>query len=175
MRGAVAAVGRVVRVVFVMCGSKTAGARDDAGAVACALACLSPRVSPRCVRVAASRCVRVASFCPSNLHRSNNAKMVQRKERTLLVDVQSLDAEPSPPAAAALFAELRAAVERAGGDPSKVATRNYSREARICAVRTPLALSRMARTAIGTVKYVKGRCACCCGMHCERARAAFFC
>ena len=103
------------------------------------------------------------------------AKMVQRKERTLLVDVQSLDAEPSPPAAAALFAELRAALERAGGDPSKVATRNYSREARICAVRTPLALSRMARTAIGTVKYVKGRCACCCGMHCERARAAFFC
>ena len=100
--------------------------------------------------------------------------MVQRKERTLLVDVQSLDAEPSPPAAAALFAELRAALERAGGDASKVATRNYSREARICAVRTPLALSRMARTAIGTVKYVKGRCACCCGMHCERARAAFF-
>ena len=160
-----------MRVVFVMCGSKTAGARDDAGAVACALACLSPRVSPRCVRVA-SRCVRVASFCPSILHRSNNAKMVQRKERTLLVDVQSLDAEPSPPAAAALFAELRAAVERAGGDPSKVATRNYSREARICAVRTPLALSRMARTAIGTVKYVKGRCASCSGMDCERT---FFC
>ena len=41
-------------------------------AVACALACLTPRVSPRCVGVAASRCVRVASFCPSNLHRSIN-------------------------------------------------------------------------------------------------------
>ena len=86
--------------------------------------------------------------------------MVARKERTLLIDVQSLDAQSAPPNAA-LLSELREAVKRAtnlasvGGSVPPLSSRLYSREARLCAVRTSLAGSRDVRTAIGSIRYVQ--------------------
>ena len=82
--------------------------------------------------------------------------MVATKGRTLLIEVHSLDAS-GPPPSAALHAEIRAAVQRAdaaSGD-NAVQSRMYSREARLCAVRTSHATSKAVRTAIGSIRYVQ--------------------
>ena len=84
--------------------------------------------------------------------------MVQRKERTLLIEVQSLDETIAPPSAP-LHAEIRDAVRRATNavesEPPAVHSKFYSRDARLCAVRTVLKSSGSVRTAIKSIKYVQ--------------------
>ena len=82
--------------------------------------------------------------------------MVARKERTLLIEVASLDAQSAPPAAA-LHNEMRDAMLRAHAASSAAALqpRHYCRAARLCMVRTSLDISRAVRIAIGSIRYVK--------------------
>ena len=82
--------------------------------------------------------------------------MVARKERTLLIEVHSLDAAAAPPSGA-IKAELREAVRRSGTEttPATLKAPYYSREARLLVVRTSLALSRAVRVAVGSIRYVK--------------------
>lgn len=84
--------------------------------------------------------------------------MVARKERTLIIQVQSLDGSAAPPSGP-LHEELRDVAKRSGAldDPAALKSRFYSREARLCVVLTSLKTSRAVRTAIGTVRYVKDR------------------
>ena len=83
--------------------------------------------------------------------------MVARKERTLLIEVHSLDAAAAPPPSAALHEELREAAQRSGAlaDGAVLQARHYSREARLCAVRTTLGASRAVSTAIKSIRFVK--------------------
>ena len=84
--------------------------------------------------------------------------MVQRKQRALLIDVQSLDASAAPPSAP-LHTEMRDAVRRStNAVESETAALNaifYSREARLCMVRTSLKGSADVRAAIKSVRYVQ--------------------
>ena len=81
--------------------------------------------------------------------------MVAKKGRTLLIEVHSHDGAAAPPSAA-LHAELRGAAERSGAatGPGAIHARHYSREARLCTIRTSVSASRAVRTAIGTIRYV---------------------
>ena len=79
--------------------------------------------------------------------------MVARKERTLLIQVESLDDEPSPPSSA-LHNELREAIRRAGISNDPMHPRHYSREARLCSVRIPRASTSDVSTAIKSIRYV---------------------
>jgi hypothetical protein len=83
--------------------------------------------------------------------------MVAKKERTLLIEVQSLDAEDAPPSAA-LHTEMRDALRRsniASDSVPPLYARHYSRQARLCMVCTSLAAARDVRTAIRSVRYVQ--------------------
>ena len=82
--------------------------------------------------------------------------MVARKERTLLVEVHSLDGKAAPPSVA-IKGELREAVRRSGTESGNDVLKApfYSREARLLVVRTSRALSRAVRVAIGSIRYVK--------------------
>ena len=83
--------------------------------------------------------------------------MVQKKERTLLIQVTSLDKSNGPPPSAALHAEMRDVVRRSGAsdEPNALQSRHYSRHARLCMVRCSHKISRDVKTAIGTIRYVQ--------------------